>query len=198
MTKVTSGHVVNVRVANYASLPAANIGTSTPTASLFSLHSSLFTLHSSLPPRVRRRSLSIVGVDVPTTRGCNGKKMHIRLLSKQQIYINPVGTGVLDCPDMQTVIDMLPTCNLNHRRRCILYRYDIGQSGTPVPTIRKDDGRRRGGDRSVLGSSGTSTPTASLFTFHFSLFTLHFSLFSPAARPSVAARGLTARLSLLL
>ena len=26
------------------------------------------------------------------------------------------------------------TCNLNHSRRCILYRYDIGQSRTPVPT----------------------------------------------------------------
>ena len=31
---MTSGHVDNVRVANYASLPAANIGTSTPTGEI--------------------------------------------------------------------------------------------------------------------------------------------------------------------
>ena len=34
VTHKTSGHVDNVRVANYASLPAANIGTSTPTGEI--------------------------------------------------------------------------------------------------------------------------------------------------------------------
>ena len=34
VTNTTSGHVDNVRVANYASLPAANIGTSTPTGKI--------------------------------------------------------------------------------------------------------------------------------------------------------------------
>ena len=34
MTVASSGHVDNVRVANYASLPAANIGTSTPTGEM--------------------------------------------------------------------------------------------------------------------------------------------------------------------
>ena len=34
VTDTTSGHVDNVRVANYASLPAANIGTSTPTGEI--------------------------------------------------------------------------------------------------------------------------------------------------------------------
>ena len=34
VTVTTSGYVDNVRVANYASLPASNIGTSTPTGEM--------------------------------------------------------------------------------------------------------------------------------------------------------------------
>ena len=34
VTVTTSGHVDNVRVANYASLPASNIGASTPTGKI--------------------------------------------------------------------------------------------------------------------------------------------------------------------
>ena len=52
------------------------------------------------------------------------------------------------------------TCNLNHSRRCILYRYDIGQSRTPVPTIKKKYSIEILEFAVIsLGSSRTSTPT---------------------------------------
>ena len=75
------------------------------------------------------------------TRGGNRylgalRKITVKAKILIEYPLSIVGTGVLDCPDMQTVIDMPPTCNLNHRRRCILYRYDIGRP-VVAPTIKK-------------------------------------------------------------
>ena len=61
------------------------------------------------------------------------------------------------------------TCNLNHSRRCILYRYDIGPSRTPVPTIRKDDRRMFGGNRYDLGRM-ISSPTNKKISYQSKLF----------------------------
>ena len=146
-------------------------------------------LQNALPYVVKTKiSISSVEVGAPTThfwaqwyskalleeswrcnrlRGDKGRydyKMHFRLLSKQQIYINPVGTdvlggpmsyrlknelpyvakqkiyikpvgtGVLDCPNMQTVIYMLWSVIWIINENVFCNRNELGQSRTPVPT----------------------------------------------------------------
>ena len=84
--------------------------------------------------------------------------MRIRLLSKQQIYIKPVGTGV---PTVQCRNGTKRTAVYDLNYRLEAYRLPFAYpdsrqlvAGTPVPTIRKDDGQRCGGDPYDLGSSG--------------------------------------------
>ena len=90
-----------------------------------------------LPPCIRLSSFLIVGVDVLDDPRSYGAQYALSFVTETiKIYQTcrnrrPRLSGYANGHRYAT------TCNLNHSRRCILYRYDIGQSRTPVPTIEK-------------------------------------------------------------
>ena len=79
--------------------------------------------------------------------------------------------------------------------------YDIGQSGTPVPTIKKDDRRMHGVSRYLSRVAEGVDPyritfLSSLFSFlfplstaNYSLFNIHYSLFITFSLSSRRTRG---------